>query len=496
MSLTTRYGLVAGTTALAIAGTAFGGAESDNDALAQIAELKQELAELKQQDGQDWLTEQRASEIRGIVQDVLADADTRTSLQNSGAMAGYNKGFFLASPDGNFKLNVQGFMQVRWTLNTAGDQNTRWGFENADTYLDFSGNVVDPSWKFKVRGNFANDEAGNSGNMGLSFAYIEKDLGDGLSVRVGQFRAPWLREELVDDPYQLGVDRSLFNASFTQGFSQGIQVGYESDAFRVAGYYGDGFGPGFSGAVDVPGVGVVNVVSNGYNTANTAWNQSTTKWSFAGRGEYKISGDWSTFDDFTSFRGEEGGMMVGVAVRGQKGAGVNNGFSLTDDAEIFGVTADFTWDFGGANLYAAFVYQSIEWGNQDLGGGATIDLGTSDQVGFMVQGGYFVTEEIEIFGRYEYVDYGLDQTVTVNPGGLSGSLADLPKFNGITLGANYFFAPNVKATVEWGYNFKSLTNLTPDLNNAGFRPDVAEINNPNQGNEGQWALRAQLQLLF
>ena len=64
------------------------------------------------------------------------------------------------------------------------------------------------------------------------------------------------------------------------------------------------------------------------------------------------------------------------------------------------------------------------------------------------------------------------------------------------LGANYFFAPNVKATVEWGYNFKSLTNLTPDLNNAGFRPDVAEINNPNQGNEGQWALRAQLQLLF
>ena len=74
MSLTTRFGLVAGTTALAIAGTAFGGAESDNDALSQIAELKRELAELKQQDSQDWLTEQRASEIRGIVQDVLADA--------------------------------------------------------------------------------------------------------------------------------------------------------------------------------------------------------------------------------------------------------------------------------------------------------------------------------------------------------------------------------------------------------------------------------------
>ena len=101
MSLTNKFGLVAGTTALAIAGSAFGGVESDNDALSQIAELKQELAELKQQNGQDWLTEQRSSEIRGIVQDVLADADTRTSLQSSGAMAGYNNGFFLASPDGS-----------------------------------------------------------------------------------------------------------------------------------------------------------------------------------------------------------------------------------------------------------------------------------------------------------------------------------------------------------------------------------------------------------
>ena len=114
MSLTNKFGLVAGTTALAIAGTAFGGVESDNDALAQIAELKQELAELKQQNGQDWLTEQRSSEIRGIVQDVLADADTRTSLQSSGAMAGYNNGFFLASPDGNFSLKVGGHRSRSW----------------------------------------------------------------------------------------------------------------------------------------------------------------------------------------------------------------------------------------------------------------------------------------------------------------------------------------------------------------------------------------------
>ena len=203
MSLTTRFGLVAGTTALAIAGTAFGGAESDNDALSQIAELKRELAELKQQDSQDWLTEQRASEIRGIVQDVLADADTRTSFQNSGAMAGWNNGFFLASPDGNFKLNVSGLMQVRWTWNNAkgntGGNENLWGFGNPNTYLDFSGNVVDPSWTFHIRGNFAQQSTGsldtglvdpNTGQdvivdypigagFGLTFASVTKDFGNG-----------------------------------------------------------------------------------------------------------------------------------------------------------------------------------------------------------------------------------------------------------------------------------------------------------------------------
>ncbi|MCP4834802.1 MAG: hypothetical protein GY895_08560, partial [Phycisphaera sp.] len=327
-----------------------------------------------------------------------------------------------------------------------------------------------------------------------------------------------------------------------QGFSQGIQLGYESDAFRVAGYYGDGFGadqqiPGYARATEVDGVAggflgpiqlnpgllggpeayILASGDTGFNTANSPWTQRTTKWSVAVRGEYKISGDWSTFDDFTSFRGEEGGMMVGVAVRGQAGAGTTDDFSLTDDSEIFGVTADFTWDFGGANLYAAFVYQDINWGNQNVNGilfdgalppgnqfapipaGTSVDLGSSKQMGFMVQGGYFVTEEIEVFGRYEYIDYGFDQDISLSNGGAQFATASFnewlgnTKYNGLTIGANYFFASNVKATVEWGYNFDSLSSVSPDLSNAGYRPDTT-ANGKRQ--DGQWALRAQLQLLF
>jgi len=391
MSLTTRFGLVAGTTALAIAGSAFGGAESDNDALAQIAELKRELAELKQAEGQDWLTEQRAGEIRGIVQDVLADADTRTSFQSSGAMAGWNKGFFLASPDGNFKLNVTGFMQIRWTANHANGTNAtstngnnyEWGWENANTYLDFSGNVVDPSWTYHIRGNFAN---GAAGVMGLTFASVTKDLGNGMGVTVGQFRGPWLRETLVDDPYQLGVDRSIMNSYFTQDFNQGLQFNYESDAFRGNAFIGDGI---------VAANGVIPGGATFANSANTPWNDTATSYALAARGEYKISGNWADFDNFTSFRGEEGGMMVGAAAFYERGN--QNAAAGLDGVKGYGLTADFSWEMGGANLFAAFAWTGADGDNID----------NANPWGLNIQGGYFVTDDVEVFGRYDLVDYDL-----------------------------------------------------------------------------------------
>jgi hypothetical protein len=453
MSLTTRFGLVAGTTALAIAGTAFGGAESDNDALSQIAELKQELAELKQQDSQAWLTEERASEIRGIVQDVLADADTRTSFQNSGAMAGWNKGFFLASPDGNFRLNVGGLMQTRFTLNNAKDttppaSENLYGFDMGSTYLDFSGHVVDPSWQFHVRGNFSGPGSAGGGMSTLTFASVTKDFGDGFGVTAGQFRGPWLRETLVDDGYQLGMDRSIVDSYFTQGFDQGIQLNYASDAFRYNVFLGDGVLEGNQQG------GVLA------NSQNSAWNANNTKYSLAGRFEYKISGDWGIFDDFTSFKGEEGGMMVGLAGVYETG---NRNAGALDNNSAYGFTGDFSWEMGGANLFASFIWI-----------GNNID-GSDNPWAFNIQGGYFVSDDIEIFGRYDWLDEDVDPAT------------EQSRYNGITVGANYFMTANVKATVEWGMNLKS---FGTDNLSQGFRADAT----PNSTD--QWALRAQLQLMF
>ena len=104
MSLTTRVGLLAGAAALTLTGisNARPAGETSNDDVAQrLAAAEAKIAAMEAAQNQSWLTEQRASEIRGLVQDVLADADTRASLLQTGMTAGYDNGAVIGSADGN-----------------------------------------------------------------------------------------------------------------------------------------------------------------------------------------------------------------------------------------------------------------------------------------------------------------------------------------------------------------------------------------------------------
>jgi hypothetical protein len=439
MSLTRTVALI-GATSLAIAGSAFGA--DDNDALAQIAELKAELATLKAQSGEQWLTEQRASEIRGLVQDVLADADTRTSLQGAAMVGGHDGKFFLASADGNFRLNVQGQIQVRWVMNSRDTLNTEWGFENRRTKLDFNGHVVDDSWRFRVKFEFGND----GGNGLLDEAYIDKVLDNGFSIRVGQFKAPFLREELVSSKYQLAVERSLLNEAFNQDRSIGAQLTWESDMFRVMAFYGDQIRTGQAAG-----------------SRGITWNANTTSFAGAARAEWMVAGSsFKQFDDFTSKPGEEFGALIGAAILYED---YNAAGNAAGAGKALGVTVDATVDFGGANLYAAFIWNDYK---------NTIGDNTNPW-GFLIQGGIYVTPEVELFGRYEWGDLDV-------PNG-----ADSTKLSVFTVGGNWYLNQNVKFTTDWGYAFRTISPFASG--GAGYLPDVPD-------KDGQWVLRAQLQLIF
>jgi len=190
--------VLTGATTLSLAG---GALAEDTELSRQIADLKKANEALAAKvekleagaNGEQWLTEQRAEEIRGIVTDVLADADTRSSLQASGATAGWNKdqgGFFIASPSGDFKLNIKGQIQFRWAYNQRSNEGITttnqpgtgtqsvpkenvWGFENRRTKLAFTGFVFDPSWTYEVQPVFnrapasisSGDQSFSSGNI-------------------------------------------------------------------------------------------------------------------------------------------------------------------------------------------------------------------------------------------------------------------------------------------------------------------------------------------
>jgi len=348
-----------------------------------------ELARLRAAQGEDWLTQERATEIRGIVSDVLADAESRASFQSDGATTGYSGGFFIASPDGNFKLVINGQMQARWALSRlttrsleqldAGTyqppatgplfgfpggteirgyqgvvgqapvptKRTASGFEMREVKLDFSGHVVDPSWQYRIStlvGQISNQTAfgtvastnsqagvqsagpvagnasagpGSSGGLvGFEDIWVLKDFGGGWTVRVGQFKSPLLKEELVPSRFQLTTQRSLTCQFFSAKYTQGIELTHTTDLLRVMASFNDG--------------------GNNANTSAVIGNNGSlgtfTDWAVSGRAEVKLAGEWKQFNDMSSYAGESAAMYIGAAVNWQRGGGsamdaVNNSWT-------------------------------------------------------------------------------------------------------------------------------------------------------------------------
>ena len=449
MSLTKFVGLLAGST-LTLTGVSFGAVEATNDpTTAQINELKAEIAALKSNQGEQWLTEQRADEIRGVVQDVLADSNTRSSFQQAGgATAGYNNGFFLSSADGNYTLKINALEQVRFVWNNTyqstatgpdGNDANQWGFENRRTQAYFSGNVVDPSWKYLV--GFAydaqndpydnNNSADGSPNFNLYYANITKSFGNGFSVSVGQMNVPWTVESQLFNAgsTQMG-DYSIFEYQWGAGQQVGVAAKYEADMFRVQGGW----------------YNVVSTVDAGGDPANynNQWNNvNNQSVAVAGRAEYKVAGTWEQFSKESSFKGEEFGLLVGGGVIWQNGRDQN----VSNYGNPFGLTADAQAKFGGFNVIGQLLWAT---------GAANAD--NASNWGFNVQGGAFVTDDLEFFGAWAYAQTN-DTT------------------NFLQAGANWYFAKNSMKMTMMG--------IIPLNNNAAGNVDpVTGVSDGNDNLRG------------
>ncbi|MGN6367581.1 MAG: porin [Phycisphaerae bacterium] len=177
----------------------------DQDLQATVRQLSARVAELEQQQNQNWMTDARAAQIRAIVDSAIADART---CDKSLPLAGYNNGFYIQSPDANFRLAVGGIMQLRYTFAqdhfvhgsdfaTKPRSGNASGFDIRRARIIFSGNAFSPNVTFNISGDFGCDFAGKSDQsfFQLQDAYIAYRFNDALNFRVGSFVTPFSRAE-------------------------------------------------------------------------------------------------------------------------------------------------------------------------------------------------------------------------------------------------------------------------------------------------------------
>ncbi|MEI6273281.1 MAG: porin [Phycisphaerae bacterium] len=517
-----------------------------NAALAQDMEamrkqnksLEGSVADLQVQQNGKWLSEERAKEVRNVVEDVLKDADARSSLTPAVPTAGFgDRGFFIASPDGNFRLNLSGQLQIRYAANFlssrdysilnanpgAGvNRNTNApppknsyykntdGFEIRRMKLDFFGHVIDPSWQYRLiliynqNQNSAQTPGGNnaagvngSSNAGMEEAMVIKELSHEFKISVGQFKSPFLREEIVSSRRQLAVERSLVDQMFSTKFTQGVMGTWTGDRAMFEVMYNDGgsnANTGATAAFNSESVGTPTNMNNG---------AGFTEWAITAHAGWLAYGHWNDFNDLTSFPGEgeglmfntwlnmqRGGQQVSSAVQDNKNIPLNG----NADAQFLTWSADASWNFGGANVFGYFVMNTA----YEIPATTTNNIGSINSYGAVVQGGYFITNTVELFGRWEWLS---TQNKGVNDIGNNGATThnvanvfNAGRTNAYTAGFNWFiYGRQIKLTTDIGFTTAPLW-----FNNGIYGAGVAGTNYRIEpaGGGGQIVVRSQLQLLF
>jgi phosphate-selective porin OprO/OprP len=446
----------------------------------QVAAQQAQIADLKAKSDQNWLNEQRTEEVKGLIHDALADADTRASLASDNAVAGNDGKFFIKTADDSFRMNLGGVIQTRYVADlrgvktdTAANDGHEDGFQMRRIELDVDGYIGSPKIDYAFALRF--DDGGQTSNVVLANVGYKFEVGDG-SIRVfgGRFYDKFSREAMMGEGNQQTVERSAVdyifaaNDDITEG--AGVEWTVLPEYLKLAATFNNGTGAGSDSG------NLLNPTGDDFNTTRSDY-------AFTGRADVKIVGDWkeeadveswSTNPDLQAFVG--GGYHYEGAKHGDANAASTvrtplGNFSL-------GETSEFTIDallkchgFGAMGSFYGLYLNDITTG------GPT----SARMYGATVQAGYTIADKVEPFVRYEWISP--DQ-------GLTGGANQL---NFVTVGANYFIKKHVaKFTLDTVWCLDNVnsgsTFLTP-LTGAGISNDA-----PNR--TSQVVIRAQFQLLF
>jgi hypothetical protein len=381
--------------------------------------------------------------------ELLADTGYRQSLLADGPTSGFVNGRFMLGDGGANVLYIRGYAQHRYYANFRDreeetEDSFTHGFQEARVRLRFAGSIYSKKLTYDIQTELARADGAILVDSEIRYTFENKAY-----VRAGQYKPRFNREEIVIDSSQLAVERSLSNSIFTLGRSQGAGAGWEGSKVNIS----------------------IDIHEGAANLNQPFDSPREADFATALRTEWMPVGDsFRRYSDFTSWRGSEFTMLLGAAINfetyGETGPGPS---TISPDRDVLGLTADVSFEGNGWNAFAAGLFRDV-----DLQAGSN----TSD-FGAVVQGGVFVTEQAELFARYD----ALFPDETTGP----------DNFHSFAAGVNYYVTPEshtVKLTGDVTYYIDA-------------EADTAFIPAPNttigilQDTEGdQVVLRLQLQVMF
>lgn len=413
--------------------------------------METQMAQMRADSDQNWLNEKRAEEVKSLVKEVLADADTRASLLESGMSAGHNgKNFFLASEDGSFSMKIAGHLQFRyiWQHQDEASDEDDSGFQFRRMKLKFKGHIGDPKITYGMTIVGSRDGA----NASFEGPYMGYNFGNGWDVQFGVLKIPFLRQELTSSSKQLAVDRGLVTEFFTMNYSEMIKLNYKAENYRLSFSLNDGENADFS---ETDGDAAEIAVS--------------------ARADVKLAGNWKQWSDTSAWTSDEMGLFVGGAVHYQTGDAHNSATNPEGSFDYLAWTVDGSFENNGLGIFAAYMGGNID-------PDASSDESTTMQ-GFLVEAGYMVIPDtLEPFVRWEYLDY---------------DSASLNEMQAITLGINWYqkgHSAKFTTDVVWVYDGDITSNpfgSNPGSDGLGMSNSASSAND-----EEIIVLRAQYQLLF
>ncbi|MEM1072119.1 MAG: porin [Planctomycetota bacterium] len=405
-------------------------------------------------------TDRSLDETRGYAAELLADAEQRTSLLGPG---NGDSNFGFASEDGNYTLNFNAYTQFRYTANFRDDDNGDdfdSGFSVARARLYLNGNIINPDTTYVIEFGFDADKFGptmgvtsssNTGMGKLLDAYIKHDFGNGFTAVAGQGKLAGNRESLIADNQTQLIESTTLDALLTLDRSQFVGVEYrnQQDTYLITGQFSDGAGAANTGFTD----------------------ENDGDWAVTVRGDIALLGTVGSLSSGTnSMPGGEDRAVIGFFGHLEQEPNMPG----VDDVRWFQFGADGFYDSSeGYSFLGQFIGRYVD------------DDGAPDEyvdIGFSLAGGFFVTNQTELFGSWDCFSADDDRGLDVDP------------VNTVMLGVNHYpfeASDNIKLSTGIALVIEETTNagglISEDIVSIGLRED----------SEGtQFILASQLQMSF